>query len=88
MMGSDRGNMRCFEAMGGGAMLLTDAGNYPAGMEDGKTMRVYRDAADAVEIIKDMLQSEQWRTIAKNGHNMIADKYSKAKQFSQFCNLV
>src|SRR5205085_836537 len=37
MSGSDRGNMRCFEALGGGALLLTDEGNYPEGMMAGTT---------------------------------------------------
>jgi hypothetical protein len=32
MAGADRGNMRCFEAMGCGALLLSDEGNYPEGM--------------------------------------------------------
>lgn len=32
MAGRDRGNMRCFEAMGCGALLVSDAGNYPEGM--------------------------------------------------------
>src|SRR6202012_848162 len=35
--GSDRGNMRCFETMGVGAMLLSDEGGYPEGMTDGET---------------------------------------------------
>jgi hypothetical protein len=33
MVGRDRGNMRCFEAMGCGALLLSDEGNYPKGMK-------------------------------------------------------
>jgi hypothetical protein len=30
--GADRGNMRCFEAIGCGALLVSDEGNYPEGM--------------------------------------------------------
>ena len=35
MAGTDRGNMRCFEAMGCGALLVSDAGGYPDGMQPG-----------------------------------------------------
>ena len=41
MAGPDRGNMRCFEAMGCGALLVSDVGNYPVGMEAGVTMETY-----------------------------------------------
>ena len=36
MAGEDRGNMRCFEALGAGSLLLSDEGNYPEGMSDGR----------------------------------------------------
>ena len=36
MAGRDRGNMRCFEAMGCGALLVSDAGNYPRRNESGR----------------------------------------------------
>ncbi|TIM37568.1 MAG: glycosyltransferase family 1 protein, partial [Mesorhizobium sp.] len=41
MAGPDRGNMRCFETMGAGALLVSDSGIYPAPMRDGETMAVY-----------------------------------------------
>src|SRR5207245_816326 len=34
MPSSDRGNMRCFEALGSGSLLLSDHGNYPQGMNN------------------------------------------------------
>ena len=36
MAGQDRGNMRCFEAMGCGALLVSDDGHYPRGNETGR----------------------------------------------------
>jgi hypothetical protein len=33
MPSADRGNMRCFEALGSGSLLLTDEGNYPEGIQ-------------------------------------------------------
>ncbi|MGC1560897.1 MAG: glycosyltransferase, partial [Bradyrhizobium sp.] len=40
--GNDRGNLRCFEAIGCGALLLSDDGIYPEGMKDGDTMFIYK----------------------------------------------
>ena len=47
MADRDRGNMRCFEAMGCGALLVSDDGNYPQGMSPGETMRAYTSAEHA-----------------------------------------
>ena len=41
MAGQDRGNMRCFEAMGCGSLLLSDEGNYPASMVAGDNLVTY-----------------------------------------------
>lgn len=88
MAGPDRGNMRCFETMGGGAMLLSDAGNYPAGMENNQTMRVYADAEDAVALIERSLADGSWDTIGQQGYRMIQKAYSKQQQYAQFQNLI
>ncbi|RWM95848.1 MAG: glycosyltransferase family 1 protein [Mesorhizobium sp.] len=88
MAGGDRGNMRCFEAMGAGALLLTDAGNYPPGMVDGQTMRVYDDAEETVEIIKQSLGDGSWKGIATEGHTTIRTEYNKEKQLEKFVSLV
>ncbi len=64
MAGSDRGNMRCFEAMGAAALLISDRGNHPPGMVDGETMRLYDDAESAVRLISEALESERWRGVA------------------------
>jgi Glycosyl transferases group 1 len=88
MAGDDRGNMRCFEAMGGGAMLLTDAGNYPRGMVDGGTMITYESAEDAVSKIRMYLAEGKWQDIPRMGHNVIAKVYSKAAQIQRFTELI
>ena len=41
MAGADRGNMRCFEALGAGSLLLSDQGNDRDGMRDGETIVTY-----------------------------------------------
>src|SRR5262245_42085231 len=48
MVGNERGNMRCFEAMGCGALLLSDEGKYPDGMVPERTLITYTSAADAI----------------------------------------
>ena len=90
MSGSDRGNMRCFEALGGGALLLTDEGNYPEGMVDGQTMATYTSPQHAVTQIRALLldNSARWLSIARAGHEMVTARYSKENQWKQFQALV
>lgn len=89
MAGEDRGNMRCFEAMGCGALLLSDAGNYPPGLVDGETMRTYSDASDAAAGIDALLsQPEVMNGIAAKGHEVMVRDYSKARQWHAFQQLV
>jgi hypothetical protein len=89
MAGADRGNMRCFEALGANALLLSDEGNYPEGMTDGETIAIYRSADDAVEQIKAFLQApERRRDVARRGHDMVSTRYSKDVQWKRFEALV
>jgi glycosyltransferase involved in cell wall biosynthesis len=89
MAGSDRGNMRCFEALGGGSLLLSDEGNYPEGMTDGETIATYRSADDVVEQVKAFLDAPQRRLdIARRGHDMVSTRYSKDVQWKRFEALV
>jgi Glycosyl transferases group 1 len=85
MAAQDRGNMRCFEAMGCGALLLSDAGNYPEGMTVGETMLAYDAAGDCLKQIERRLTD--WKaaqTIADNGRSRIRDLYSKERQWAVF----
>ncbi len=89
MAGADRGNMRCFEALGGGALLLSDAGNYPEGMTDGETIVTYSSPEQAVEQIRTLLAASGERTrIAQAGHEMVSTRYSKEVQWKRFEALV
>ena len=81
--------MRCFEALGGGALLLTDEGNYPKGMAEGRTMMTYASAGHAVKQIKAILAEAGKRSdIARAGHEMVSTCYSKEIQWKQFQALV
>jgi glycosyltransferase involved in cell wall biosynthesis len=89
MAGADRGNMRCFEALGAGSLLLSDAGNYPEGMADGQTIVTYNSPEQAVEKIRALLEHPQERLdIARAGHEMISTRYSKQMQWKRFEALV
>ena len=68
MAGQDRGNMRCFEAMGCGALLVSDAGNYPEGMVADETIVTYQTSEDCLNQIRRSLAD--WtaaKQIADNG---------------------
>jgi hypothetical protein len=85
MAGDDRGNMRCFEAMGCGCALLSDAGNYPAGMVNSESLRTYTSSADAVETAKELLAADARReSLAVAGHAMVSTRYSKQNQWIDF----
>jgi len=89
MAGLDRGNMRCFEAMGCGALLVSDAGRYPPGMKAGVTMEAYDSAGHAVELIAKCLDS--WSISAEmavRGRNHVSEIYSKPLQWMRFVDLV
>jgi Glycosyl transferases group 1 len=89
MAGDDRGNMRCFEAMGCGALLVSDAGNYPQGMIPDETIVTYETAENGAERIQRLLGD--WtsaKKIADNGQRRIEGLYTKAYQWSLFNEVV
>jgi Glycosyl transferases group 1 len=89
MAREDRGNMRCFETLGGGSLLLSDEGNYPDGMRDGQTIATYNSPEQAVRQVKSLLEDSQKRlSIARAGHEMVSTRYSKEVQWKHFEALV
>jgi Glycosyl transferases group 1 len=89
MAGSDRGNMRCFEALGCGALLVTDFGQYPKGMNHGETMLTYRNGTDATDIISSAMGNiHMLKSLASRGHQNIRSDYNKANQWDAFLELV
>ena len=44
-----KSNMRLFEAIGCGSLLISEAGNYPDGFEEGKHYISYKDRFDLVD---------------------------------------
>jgi len=89
MAGEDRGNMRCFEAMGCGALLVSDAGRYPEGMQDGVTIETYGTPDQAAEVISRSLQDwPRSAEIAALGRARMRDIYGKDVQWKAFVDLV
>lgn len=89
MAGRDRGNMRCFEAMGCGALLVSDAGNYPAGMEPGVTIEAYCSPDHAVKLVSASLDDwPRWATMAVEGRRRVSELYAKPLQWKSFIDLV
>jgi hypothetical protein len=72
--------MRCFEAMGCGSLLVSDAGSYPEGMQDGVTMQTYETPEQAARAIVRCLQ-------AARGRKGLQENYSKAVQWAHFVDL-
>jgi glycosyltransferase involved in cell wall biosynthesis len=89
MAGADRGNMRCFEALGSAALLLSDDGNYPDGMKDGQTTVTYSSPEHAARQVRTLLEDSPERSrIARAGHEMVSTRYSKEAQWERFEALV
>ncbi|MGY8633287.1 glycosyltransferase [Bradyrhizobium sp. 14AA] len=89
MAGEDRGNMRCFESMGCGALLVSDAGRYIDGMQAGITIETYDTPEQAVDVISRSLQDwPRAAEIAALGRARIRDIYSKDMQWKLFGEVV
>ncbi len=89
MAGDDRGNMRCFEAMGIGALMVSDKGSYPEGMVDGQTMLTYADPREAANVISQVLADPtRLAELAASGLAAMRQHYGKQKQWLAFEKLV
>ena len=87
--GPHRGNMRCFEAMGCGACMVSDEGLYPEGFVPGEHFVPFRDADDARRRIERLLEEpEEAARIGRAGQELMMQKFSKALQWKRFCELV
>jgi hypothetical protein len=85
MAGRDRGNMRVWEALGCGSVLVSDRGNYPPGIEDGRQFVGYDDAVEVPAIIAGLIEDDVRRKmVARAGHQAIATLYSKDAQWRRF----
>jgi hypothetical protein len=88
MAGNDRGNMRCFEAMGCGALLVSDAGQYPEGMVPGRSILAYNSPEDAGRVLTAALNDATGSAaVAEQGRLEVEARYTKQKQWQSFVEL-
>lgn len=89
MAGNDRGNMRVWEALGCGAALVSDVGQYPEGMIENTHFKAYASKEEAVDKIRDLIANpSELINTASAGHAMIATRYSKSVQWDRFQEIV
>ncbi|WP_222439673.1 glycosyltransferase [Alloacidobacterium dinghuense] len=89
MAGEDRGNMRCFEAMGCSALLLSDAGVYPDGMRDNETLLTYASPSKAHGLVRCVLNDWTcYAEMAKRATRVMRSLYNKEGQWEEFTRLV
>jgi Glycosyl transferases group 1 len=82
--GGERGNMRCFEAMACGTLMVSDAGTYPEGMVAGVTHLEYTSAEEAVDVIRKALADFNTNRIPDAALKLMADRFNKDRQWAAF----
>ena len=69
--------------------MVSDAGNYPAGMVGGQTMLTYDSPKQAVEVILDMVSKpDAIRSISQRSWQLMKRDYNKSKQWLEFETIV
>jgi hypothetical protein len=87
--GEERGNMRCWEALGCGSCMMASTGSYPEGFIPGVNFETYTDDKDLIKKIDSLLKDEPRRlSMAKKGAEMVAQVWSKERQWRDFTELV
>jgi hypothetical protein len=87
--GRYRGNMRCFEAMGCAAVMLSDDGIYPEGMHPERHFVTYRDPTEAVAKATEILEHwPRYEDLGRRAHASVRQHYSKERQWDAFVSLV
>ena len=89
MAGEERGNMRCWEAMGLNCLMISDSGLYPPGMIPGESFLTYQSEQEVPGLIVGALRTwEASRKMADKGHSVVSGPYSKQAQMQTFNELV
>jgi len=89
MAGRFRGNMRCWEALGCGAVMVGEEGDYPSGMQPNEHFLTYASADEAVERIAMVLEDyPRFAAMGRAGRASVERTYSKESQWRAFQALV
>jgi glycosyltransferase involved in cell wall biosynthesis len=89
MAGKYRGNMRCFEAMGCGAAMLSDDGIYPQGMVPNENFFIYNDSDRIQNIIERLLSDPALlRKIGSKANQDMRSIFNKDVQWEAFLKIL
>lgn len=87
--GGYRVNMRCYEALGCGTCMVSDAGIYPEGFKDKVNYVPYDSNKSLIESITYLLEDrDASNEIAAAGSRMVHSNYNKEQQWIRFSSLV
>lgn len=84
-----KSNMRLFEAIGLGALLISEYGVYPNGFEPGVDFYTYKNTIQLKEQIGRVLGDWSMHAeMARRARSKISDLYSKQRQWCHFQNFI
>lgn len=84
---SFKSNMRVFEAIGNGALLITEKGIYPEGIKENVDFLTYSSEEELLQIISDVINNfDRWSVFARDAKNRLNSNFSKEKQWVVFVN--
>jgi len=80
-----KSNARVFEALGNGALLITEAGIYPEGLIEGEDYITYQHIDELPELLSKVLSHWQhYKGIADHGLAKVHQCYGQANQWETF----
>ncbi|RVU41350.1 glycosyltransferase family 1 protein [Rheinheimera riviphila] len=83
--GDYKSNARVFEALGNGALLLSEYGVYPSGLTPGIDFLTYKDISELPSLIENILSDwDNYKIIAEAGRNKVNNIYSREKHWNYF----
>lgn len=82
---SFKSNMRIFETIGNGALLLTEKGTYPEKIESEIDFLMYSTTEELLDLIDIVLSDwKSWSVFALNAKNRLLNNFSKETQWYNF----
>lgn len=86
---SHKSNARVFEALGNGALLIAEAGNYPDGLIPDEDFIVYDEISELPALLDDVFANwAHFREIAQRGHQKVHTRYGRPQQWQGFSSIV
>jgi spore maturation protein CgeB len=87
--GLHKDNMRIYEAISGGALLISEDGIYPEGLIPGEDFLSFQDTQELFSKIDYALSlPDQGRSIAERTREKLSKLFSKSQQWSKFQEVV